>query len=713
MTPEQPQKLYIALISVHGLIRGENLELGRDADTGGQTKYVVELARALGELDEVGQVDLITRRIVDPSVSEDYARRVEPLNERARIVRIDAGPESYIAKENLWDYIENFADNVLDWFHQQADIPDLIHSHYADAGQVGVQLSHITGIPLIHTGHSLGRDKRRRLLATGLSLDEIDQVYNMSRRIEAEEEVLANADLVITSTRNEIEDQYEIYDYYDPDSMAVIPPGIDLEKFHAPVLGEPKPPVARDIRRFLDEPDKPIILALSRPDARKNISTLLESFGESRRLQELANLVIIAGNREDIRDMEAGAQAVLTDLLVEVDFYDIYGRIAIPKQHASDEVPAIYRLVASSGGVFVNPALTEPFGLTLLEASASGIPVVATENGGPVDIISNCHNGILVDPLDKQAMTDALISLLTDNASWRELSTAGLTNIPRFYSWAAHASTYLELAVPLIGQTPLLPKKPKTRRPMQEHNRAIFTDIDQNLLGDPAALSEFRELLKQHRNTTTFGITTARRLDSALTALKQYEIPMPDILITSLGTEIYYAPKLTPSVNWQNHIDHSWNRRQLVRLLENLPGLVLQDAAEQSDFKISFHYRPDQPNTPSIQEIQTLLRKEEQTVNVIHSFGEFVDIVPGRASKGLALRYISSLWDIPLNHILVAGGSGADEDLMRGNTLAVVVANRQEEELSDLIDMDRIYFASRPFAGGILEAVDHYRFLDV
>jgi len=41
--------LYLQLFSIHGLIRGKNLELGRDADTGGQTKYVVELAKALGE----------------------------------------------------------------------------------------------------------------------------------------------------------------------------------------------------------------------------------------------------------------------------------------------------------------------------------------------------------------------------------------------------------------------------------------------------------------------------------------------------------------------------------------------------------------------------------------------------------------------------------------------------------------------------------------
>ena len=86
-------KLYLLLISIHGLIRGRDLELGRDADTGGQTLYVVELARALGECDEVERVDLVTRRVVDPTVDDDYARREEPLSDKVRIVRSDAGPD--------------------------------------------------------------------------------------------------------------------------------------------------------------------------------------------------------------------------------------------------------------------------------------------------------------------------------------------------------------------------------------------------------------------------------------------------------------------------------------------------------------------------------------------------------------------------------------------------------------------------------------------
>jgi sucrose-phosphate synthase len=80
------------MISVHGLIRGDELELGRDADTGGQTKYVVDLARALARHPEVERVDLVTRRVVDPEVNPDYAEPEESLGDGARIVRIDCGP---------------------------------------------------------------------------------------------------------------------------------------------------------------------------------------------------------------------------------------------------------------------------------------------------------------------------------------------------------------------------------------------------------------------------------------------------------------------------------------------------------------------------------------------------------------------------------------------------------------------------------------------
>ncbi len=704
------EPLYIVLISIHGLIRGHNLELGRDADTGGQTKYIVELAKALAKQQNVERVDLVTRRIIDSEAGIDYAGHLESLAENAQIVRIEAGPEGYIRKEDLWDHLDSFADNLLTWLHRQPRLPDILHSHYADAGYVGLRLSHRTGLPLIHTGHSLGRDKRRRLLAMGLPMEDIEQRYHISRRIDAEEDTLTNADLVITSTRNEIVEQYEMYDCYTPEKMAIVPPGTDLEMFHPPVSEGETIPFAKILEKFLHEPDKPMILALSRADERKNIVGLLEAYGESPRLQALANLVIIAGNREDIRELSDGPQGVLTELLLVTDYYDLYGRVALPKHHTSEEVAGIYRLAAASRGIFINPALTEPFGLTLLEAAASGLPLVATENGGPVDIIGNCHNGLLVDPLDKIAIAEALLTILENPKLWQEYSTNGLQNVACYYSWDAHAQAYLREIRPLLQHREQLPKTPPVAKPGRYRNHAIFTSIDHTLLGDAEGLEQFVQFIREKRKKFLFGIATGRRLDSALAVLKKYRIPMPDILITSLGTEIYYAPQLIADIAWTYHIDHLWTPQVLRRIIGGLPGLTPQAKSEQSRFKLSYHY--DSNIAPPMEEILTLLRQQELSANPIFSFGQFFDITPARASKGHALRYIARQWNIPLERILVTGGSGADEDMLRGNTLGVVVANRHREELSILGDTEHVYFAERPYACGILEAVEHYDFLN-
>lgn len=111
-----------------------------------------------------------------------------------------------------------------------------------------------------------------------------------------------------------------------------------------------------------------------------------------------------------------------------------------------------------------------------------------------------------------------------------------------------------------------------------------------------------------------------------------------------------------------------------------------------------------------MEEILTLLRQKELSVNPTLSFGQFLDIVPARASKGQALRYVARQWDIPLERILATGGSGGDSDMVAGNTLGVVVANRHREELSNLSDMEQVYFAEHSNAWGILEAIEHYDF---
>lgn len=145
--------------------------------------------------------------------------------------------------------------------------------------------------------------------------------------------------------------------------------------------------------------------------------------------------------------------------------------------------------------MFINPALTEPFGLTLLEAAASGLPVVATENGGPVDIIANCRNGLLVDPLNTEAIAEALLAILADSRRWQSFSRNGARLVACHYSWDAHAETYLRKLHHLVEGSLDVPAAPMVRS-TRGHSKALFTAVDNTLLGDRAGLDELSTVLR-------------------------------------------------------------------------------------------------------------------------------------------------------------------------------------------------------------------------
>jgi len=145
-------------------------------------------------------------------------------------VRIPFGPkDKYIPKELLWPHIPEFVDGAMSHIMQMSNVlgeqvgvgkpiwPSAIHGHYADAGDATALLSGALNVPMLLTGHSLGRDKLEQLLRQGrLSKEEINSTYKIMRRIEGEELSLDVSEMVITSTRQEIDEQWRLYDGFDP-----------------------------------------------------------------------------------------------------------------------------------------------------------------------------------------------------------------------------------------------------------------------------------------------------------------------------------------------------------------------------------------------------------------------------------------------------------------------------------------------------------------
>jgi len=706
----KPDSIYILMISVHGLIRGQALELGRDADTGGQTTYVVELAKALANQPEVDKVDLLTRLIEDPNVSPDYAKAEEPLSKGARIIRLPCGPKRYLRKELLWPHLDQMVDKCLHLLRQQERLPDIIHSHYADAGYVGQQLSLLLGIPQVHTGHSLGRTKRQRLLASGRKSEALERQFNFDRRITVEEDVMENASLIVTSTRQEINEQYAMYQNFDHQRFIVIPPGTDTSRFSPPGRKKTESDAQVMVDRFLSDPDKPLILTICRPELRKNLKGLISAYGNDSKLQDKANLLIVAGTRDDIRSMEVSQQKVMCDLLLDIDRFDLWGKVSIPKQISQDHIPELYKLAARRHGVFVNSALTEPFGLTLIEAAASGLPFVAPDDGGPRDIVSNCRSGVLSNTLDCQEIATAVNDVLSDRKQWRLWANNGLAGVRRHYNWNAHVLKYMKEIRCILRRNRKQLRRLQAvtlnigKSPMPLVKMALVSDIDNTLIGDRESLKDLLPWLNASKKLA-FAVATGRTLQSAINILKSWRVPMPDVLITSVGSEINYGSKLIPDKGWARHIRHLWRRESLEMAMARLPGLRLQVPENQREFKLSYIVTPDK--MLPLKEIYQYLHRQRLHAQLIYSNDEYLDVLPIRASKGHAIRYLAYKWGLPLKQFLVAGDSGNDYEMLIGDTLAVVVGNHRPE-LEQLRGQEQIYFANGKYAAGIIEGLEHY-----
>ena len=196
-----------------------------------------------------------------------------------------------------------------------------------------------------------------------------------------------------------------------------------------------------DIERFLFNPAKPLILSIGRADKRKNFETIIQSYGQDKELQAMANLAIFAGVRKDITQMPADEQEILTQLLLLLDKYDLYGKMAIPKKNDPHlEVPEIYRMAARKKGVFVNATPGENFGLTIVEAAACGLPVIASPTGGPKEILRNNVKMVcwLMWKIPMLLQT-ALKKIIADHSLWEKFSANGIRAANHQYSWTAHA----------------------------------------------------------------------------------------------------------------------------------------------------------------------------------------------------------------------------------------------------------------------------------
>lgn len=651
--------MFVMHLALGGCLKAPPVRYGLTADTGGHIAYLLEAALAQAALPEVTRISIVTRRFDDARLGLDHARASERLTEKVTIDRIATANTGYLEKEALLADRPAFIAALHAHLATLPRLPDAIHTHFADAAEVAIAMRARWGIPFVYTPHALGIDKRAQQIGDD----------GLDARIAAERTAIAAADAIIVSTRDEADRQIAAYGVGEAEArIHCLPPGAPSRPAGGTAIAA--------IDAALDDPARPIVLAIARPVRKKNLAALVRAYATTPGLADRANLVILAGQHDDGRSSVEEA-AVLAELRGLCANPSLRGRVALPVRHGEADVAALYAR-AATGGVFVNPALHEPFGLTLIEAAAAGVPVVATRHGGPSEIVATVGHGLLVDPRDDTAIGAACLSILSDPALHRRLATAARAKAGH-YSWATYARDSLSVYAGL------------RRMP-----RLLASDIDNTLTGCRAGARDF--LTWSHTRDLGFVVATGRSFAAARAVLAQWHLPEPDAFIVDVGTRIMLRSADGGWREWRDYaasLDRDWDRAAVAAALAPLP-LTPQPAETAGPHKLSFFGDADDAAA-----IRAALATAGLAARVIFSHGELIDVLAPHAGKAAAIAAYAARDGLTLADCVAAGDSGNDVDMLEACGHAIVVGNAGEE-LAGLTPRAGLIRVAEHHAGGVM-----------
>ncbi len=487
----------LAILSPHGYF-GQSNVLGLP-DTGGQVVYILDQVRALerqmrNDLYEQGldiqPVIIVVSRLIPEAGDTSCNLRKELITgtESAWILRVPFRTETgetvphWISRFKIWPYLERFARDVEpELLAEMGGKPDVVIGNYSDGNLVATLLAQSLGITQCNIAHALEKTK---YLYSALNWKDHEEDYRFSCQFTADLIAMNAADFIITSTYQEIAGtdnsigQYESYtaftmpelfrvlhgvDIFDP-KFNIISPGADADVYfsctdrdsrltalHEPIDELIYGPPAADACGELTDRDKPLIFAMSRLDRVKNVSGLLEWYAGSPELQDEANLFLVSGKVDPETSSDAEEQAQARRMHELINQHGLHDRVRWVNS-LSDKVfnGELYRVIADRKGIFVQPAHFEAFGLTVIEAMASGLPVFATCYGGPLEIIEDGRSGFHINP-DRGAEAAARMAGFfaagrRDPGHWQHVSEGGLRRVAEAYTWDLYAKRMLTLS---------------------------------------------------------------------------------------------------------------------------------------------------------------------------------------------------------------------------------------------------------------------------
>jgi D-inositol-3-phosphate glycosyltransferase len=380
-------------------------------DAGGMNVYVRELSCNLSRLGL--PIDIFTRR-TSPDAPETTS-----ICEGVNLVNITAGPPAPIDKNEIFQYLPEFAEQAALYSVKQGVRYDVVHAHYWLSGWAAQLLKRYWDTPFVQMFHTTAAMKN----AVSSSNHQ-----ETAKRAQTERLLVDLSDSLIAA--NPDERAHLIWHQHSRSTkVCTIPPGVDLETFR---------PLDRSICRHqlgLRENER-VVVFVGRIDPIKGIDTLIEATALMNKNGSPPTFLLIGGDLDE----SSSPIGPLADVVRRTESEGVTASFRFLGSLPQNQLPVYY----SAADVVAVPSLYESFGLVAVEAMACGAPVVASRSGGLRFTVEDGLNGYLVPVGDAPRLARALTRVLSDDSLRRRLSLGAANSADKF-SWPAVASNILHV----------------------------------------------------------------------------------------------------------------------------------------------------------------------------------------------------------------------------------------------------------------------------
>jgi D-inositol-3-phosphate glycosyltransferase len=417
-------KKKVAFISEHA----SPLAILGGVDSGGQNVYVDQVARQL--VIQGYEVDVFTRWD-NPALQQvvEYAPGI-------RVVHVLAGPQEQIAKENIFQFMDEFASEMISFIGNHKINYDLIHAHFWMSGYVAALIKNILNVPFVITFHALGK-VRRMHQGTADGFPE--------SRSGIEEMIAKEASAIIAECPQDKEDLMVLY-FADEEKIEIIPCGFDKSEFYPMSNRKSKVDLGLD-------PEERIVLQLGRMVPRKGVDNVIRSISSLLNIKSIPIRLVVVGGESD--DPDSDKTPEITRLKKIAEEGNILDKVTFVGRRNRDELKLYY----NAADVFVSTPWYEPFGITPLEAMACGTPVIGSNVGGIKYSVSHGNTGFLVPPKEPEILARRILEIVDDKILYRTLSLKAISHVNKFFTWETVTQDIASLYDRVIKKELALKKK--------------------------------------------------------------------------------------------------------------------------------------------------------------------------------------------------------------------------------------------------------------